>query len=571
MLRSLVGSEMCIRDSKYCEFTTQDVVATPFSALSNMVLCVLYAGFIILYRGDAICALSRCSPGWTADVYYLGVEAYFVGYGVFGVNSMLSWANRDYDGEYDPEDIKLLTFIGSILFLVGSGLLVWAATPPWGSKDYKPDCAAGWEELLLGPPRIWYGCFCFLVGSVLFVVASIHDRWNEPNESADTETRLWQAGILMFIPGRLFFLADAIYAIREGIEFRYGGSATYVDKVESAIAISLNLFKALRIASQRVELATQQNTCAIARAKQDAKVLGLPGGSWKRKAKRDGSGRLGEVSRTDEGAHVLTACLLDDQTGEYRQVEQMFEEFDTFTVVGGEFVKGCSAGLAFSTTRDVIDMCDLYDELDFSGTGMLGAIDVHRLTQALGQDATLEQIEKVVDDLDQDGGLLSDGKKGIDFPEFMMLTSVQVDPHKHRINLDKAWKKLDADGNGFTSKKEFVQLLSDLGMVASDHSEEEQSLLVRIVNQFFIMWDNDQEVETMSKLEFFNIVTGRAKPNAQVDAGRSESIPLIDLDPAGSAQKQEPNKVEAGYSTQEAAIGPADPLEFANSDEDGQM
>lgn len=149
-------------------------------------------GFIVMYRQDAVLWCGN-APG-CGNVYWLGVILYWLGYGVFGVGSLFTWMNRDYDADYDPDDVKFMTFIGSSLFLVGSFLLLIASTPPWPSSDYKPSCDEGWEEFVFGPPRIWYGSMCFLIGSVFFVMASILDYWDSPFESAETETRFWQTG-----------------------------------------------------------------------------------------------------------------------------------------------------------------------------------------------------------------------------------------------------------------------------------------------------------------------------------------------------------------------------------------
>lgn len=183
---------------------------------------------------------------------------------------------------------------------------------------------------------------------------------------------------MLFVPGRLWFLADAIHSVRAGQEFRYGGSAVYVDKVESAVIVALRLFKVshsthlacvylilpsvlqtLREATKRVDRRHLNKSQAMARITKQATPLGLPGGSWKRRAKRQPDGSYGAVERVKNGSKCQLRAQLEivqngTKTGQYKDAQVTFEEWDTFTATDdGEFVLGCTAGLKMSSTRNV--------------------------------------------------------------------------------------------------------------------------------------------------------------------------------------------------------------------------
>ena len=134
------------------------------------------------------------------------------GYLAYATASLFSWQNRDYDYDHDAEMIKEWNFAGALMFTVGSALLAQGSDFPWKDNTESQD----FIQHLMGAGRIFYGCISFLIGSVMFLIAAIFDLWNEPHESATTEIRLYQAGILVFLVGRLFFLFDPIQAVRAG-------------------------------------------------------------------------------------------------------------------------------------------------------------------------------------------------------------------------------------------------------------------------------------------------------------------------------------------------------------------
>lgn len=48
-----------------------------------------------------------------------------------------------------------------------------------------------------------------------------------------------------------------------------------------------------------------------------------------------------------------------------------------------------------------------------------------------------------------------------------MLTSAEVDPVKHRVNVEKTWRVLDPDQTGFATKASFEALLARLDIMSS--------------------------------------------------------------------------------------------------------
>ena len=61
--------------------------------------------------------------------YWFGVALYTVGYACFSLSSFLSWFETDTGLES-----KALAIAASALFTGGSVVLLYYATPPWGTK-----------------------------------------------------------------------------------------------------------------------------------------------------------------------------------------------------------------------------------------------------------------------------------------------------------------------------------------------------------------------------------------------------------------------------------------------------
>ena len=203
--------------AKYNEPATGDRVYTPWGSVSNLTLCALYCGFFIIYKDD----LS------SAKLYWAGVLLYTVGYFTFGLSGALTWTEHD-----DASVMQHANLLGSIFFTIGSVCLVIPSTPPWGDQKYRP--AGTWLDFFLGPPRIWWGSCLFLIGSICFWAGSQIFIDGDPDALG---MPMFQIGIITFVPGRIFFLWDALTAIKAGREFRYAGTAAHVKDVSASIRI----------------------------------------------------------------------------------------------------------------------------------------------------------------------------------------------------------------------------------------------------------------------------------------------------------------------------------------------
>jgi Ca2+-binding EF-hand superfamily protein len=482
---------------------------------------VIYGGFAYVNCKDHITFI-ECANSWEADVFAYATWVYLAGYGVFGTGALMSWRNDQYDGDYGTDTIKDCNFAGSVLFTIGSLLYCIAAVKPWPNKDYSPSCEDSVDEFVFGKARIFYGGFCFLAGSVLFCFAAAHGRWDDPYQDVDVELDLWQTGILFYVLGRWFFLFDAIYAVRAGKEARYGGSGQYLDDLQSAMSIAFRLTKSFRTASERVHKRSRNQAAidsGVPEKRPEVSKLDLPGGSWKRKAVTNSDTQQTGRVEFDGKQNILVCEFEHPKTKAKQTIRQPFVLWDTFTPKFDEengapakwrLEQGCTAGLGcLATTGEIIDLCDFFDELDFSATGMLTAPDLHILTDAIGQNLSVDKVEKLVRDLDQDGGEDSEGKVGLDFIEFMAVFKAKLDPKMHRHNMQKAWKKVNADNNEFVTKKEFEELICAL--MGVDYSKN-KAHVDAVTDEFFEMYNHEGTCHadggSMTKAQFFDILTG---------------------------------------------------------------
>ena len=125
----------------------------------------------------------------------------------------------------------------------------------------------------------------------------------------------------------------------------------------------------------------------------ETRTFQMPKGSWKKKAARYSDGAWGRVKqpRCLNEKPQLTAKLLQPD-GTYTEKSILFDDLDT-NVTGG-FELGCSAGHSKLTTKSILQMCDAFDDFDYSGTGFLTAEDVFVLTEVVGQKLQMVQVAR---------------------------------------------------------------------------------------------------------------------------------------------------------------------------------
>lgn len=442
-----------------------NAIDVPSFAIEYAGMFLLYIGFLVIYRNELL----------MAQVFWGGVTLYTAGYGVFALGYFLQWS----DGMSTKLGSLPLETAGSALFTLGSVFLVVVAEPPWTEgvcigKDSHGEGQGGaqrtwatWAcDVFIGTPRVWHGCILFLIGSLCFLGGCVLQQVADVEDS-DLIGTLFQLGIFTFVIGRLFFVIDAMTAIKQGKEFRYGGNATYMTNTAAYILICLRLFRFMKEAHLRVLDKTSANQ------PEDTALPPLPGGPWRRKAMRNADGEWGTVSRK-KGAQCFTLrakLLQPDNT--YKLRTATFLAHETFRNEDGVFRPGrCAGGMSLSN-RHILNMAQFFDSIDFGGNGFINASDLHRVVTTLGDHATLEDMESVVLGLDLDAGHCTGGVLAIDFPEFLMLCSTALTGDCDK-ELDLAWSALDPDRSGDCDTQELLNIMRGIGL---DNVEDDAARL----------------------------------------------------------------------------------------------
>ena len=218
---------------------------------------------------------------------------------------------------------------------------------------------------------------------------------------------------------------------------------------------------------------------------QEPRLLKLPGGSWWRQANPRSmdstDGHLPVLGPTVSamGVGAQDGWLVETHDGlqlhaNLKQHNGSFEEknvfvrdeHDTLSVRKGEFQLGRCAGSTSLTTRQVMELCEIFDDFDRSGKGFLTADDLLNVTNALGEDIDLNDMEKVVANMDLDGGRATGNTPGIDFPEFLQLCSAALKDGCHK-ELNAAWGVLSR-GDRTADRQNLSNMMEALGFHIQD-------------------------------------------------------------------------------------------------------
>lgn len=109
------------------------------------------------------------------------------------------------------------------------------------------------------------------------------------------------------------------------------------------------------------------------------------------------------------------------------------------------------------TEEQIAEFKDAFSLFDSDNSGTITTAELGDVMRSLGQNPSEEDLQKMIDDVDQDG----DGT--IDFPEFLtMLVRSMGDTDSHEEVME-AFRILDHDGNGFISADELRAIMCNLG------------------------------------------------------------------------------------------------------------
>jgi hypothetical protein len=176
-------------------------------SVCNWVFGLCYTGFLVMYRSEL----------HGAKLYWSGVAVYAVGYFCFAVSYTLRVYNArsisvDTHTHTHPvtnaTTLDWMDFVGSALFTGGSVCLVAACRPPWVTHDHAH---GAWSWLWHKSVYVWWGSVLFLVGSAAFLVGTVVILLL--GKDAAMALLFFQLGAWLFVPGRVYFLADALKSV----------------------------------------------------------------------------------------------------------------------------------------------------------------------------------------------------------------------------------------------------------------------------------------------------------------------------------------------------------------------
>ncbi|CAF1319238.1 unnamed protein product [Rotaria sordida] len=112
------------------------------------------------------------------------------------------------------------------------------------------------------------------------------------------------------------------------------------------------------------------------------------------------------------------------------------------------------AQLTASQERELRDAFDLFDT---DHSGKISKSELKRVLQALNIQANDNEVQQLLSQMDRDHS----GE--IDYKEFKSVMSVSFFKKYSKQELQTAFKKLDADGNGYITANELNYILSRMG------------------------------------------------------------------------------------------------------------
>lgn len=125
--------------------------------------------------------------------------------------------------------------------------------------------------------------------------------------------------------------------------------------------------------------------------------------------------------------------------------------------------------------QQIMLLKDTFDLFDHNEEGSISTTEVPEMFEALGLDATPEEIEACVNEMDADqSGFL-------DFPEFLLMMVTQMgDQDKVMDEVIKCFKAFDEDQTGMIKTKQIIEVMALMGDKMPKMDVEEMMMLAGI-------------------------------------------------------------------------------------------
>eukprot|EP00750_Incisomonas_marina_P021532 INCI4507.1.p1 GENE.INCI4507.1~~INCI4507.1.p1 ORF type:complete len:599 (-),score=103.94 INCI4507.1:287-2083(-) len=504
-----------------------DNSTNPFDGVSDTIMAFFYGAFLVVYA-----PLFKMSP-----LFYVGgIGTYALGYVLFAASAATVWIvgmirksigpkerNLDFfstDGfvstlipgatTTDPdaqessivvwlEAGRVLAVAGSVSFFIGSCCYLYNSRElcPCRTNTLDRKFCCSFLSNAFSKQPVWFGSCSFLLGSALYVAASLIDLLNIATSSAP----FYQVAIVLFVLGRFFFASDAVVAITHGRHFVYGGSTSESINVALAITMAFRLFRAfLRIK------ADEKNT-----------LPSMPSGPWVHRARRNSTTQEPGVIKVDERGRASFTATICQSDGTFQSTSIRLQHGDSFRVdENGELQRAYRSGAGLTTPRMINFVMRWFDELDVRNLGVLTPSTLHEVVCAIGLGELINEksIKYAVEEFDLDSGRHTGSEPGIDLLEMIMLVTSCTGLRPSNTVLEAIWSAVranDEDEDGSPGDCERVDPQKLFRMLHFDMRAKsvEYELIERLVTL------HSTDGIAMTKEDFFFMLLTR--PAAQLE------------------------------------------------------
>lgn len=114
------------------------------------------------------------------------------------------------------------------------------------------------------------------------------------------------------------------------------------------------------------------------------------------------------------------------------------------------------------TEEQIAEFKEAFSLFDKDGDGAINTKELAQTMKSLGMDPTEGELNEVISEID------TDGHGTLDFPEFLALMALKVQPSDAAAELKAAFQLFDKDGTGLISAASLKSILVNLGEKLTD-------------------------------------------------------------------------------------------------------
>ncbi|MCO5567497.1 hypothetical protein L7F22_021190 [Adiantum nelumboides] len=127
-------------------------------------------------------------------------------------------------------------------------------------------------------------------------------------------------------------------------------------------------------------------------------------------------------------------------------------------------------GRVESDSIEIDELKEAFGLFDKDGDGCITTKELGTVMRSLGQNPTKVELQEMINEVD------ADGKRSINFLEFLNLMAKKMKDTNSEVGLKEAFKVFDKDQNGFISVAELRHVITNLGEKLTD---EEGDKMIR--------------------------------------------------------------------------------------------